>query len=46
MVTRMSASPRALCSSEYWSFSVTEARMSCTEAERRLRMVTYEWSGM
>lgn len=46
MVTRMSASPRGLCSSEYCSFSVTEARMSCTEAERRLRMVTYEWSGM
>lgn len=46
MVTRMRASPRVLCSSEYWSFSVTEARMSCTEAERRLRMVTYEWSGM
>lgn len=46
MVTRMRASSRALCSSEYCSFSVTEARMSCTEAERRLRMVTYEWSGM
>lgn len=45
-VTRTRASSRAPCSSEYCSFSVTEARMSCTEAERRLRMVTYEWSGM
>lgn len=38
--TRMRESSRPAGSSEYCSFSVTEPRMSCTDAERRLRMVT------
>lgn len=33
-------------SSLYWSFSFTRAKISPTRHERRLRMVTYEWSGV